>query len=587
MVTDREMTRFDHAVVHELAALVFLDVVDLEHAVAADDLTVVGDLAAHLGIHYSLIENDYRFGTGGDLLLHLILGDDGEYLRFGLLPVVADKLSFRHFLTEVYARPAEIAESLSRLSRSDALLLHECLESILIDGHALIGAHLYRQVKREAVGIIELECVSTGENVLALCLMLCKKLREDSHTGVDSAGKVLFLGLYDAGDVCLLLAKLGVLALVLMDDGVNDLIKERLIDAEELAVARCAAEQTAQDIAATLVGRQDAVADHKGGASDMVGDDAQGDVHLMALAVVSAGQLADLMGDVHNGIDIKEGVNALADNCQTLKTHAGVDILLLELGIVTLAVIVELGENVVPDLHVTVAVTADGAAGLAAAILRAAVIVYLGAGTAGTCSVLPEVVLLAEAEDTLGGDADLLVPNLKGLVVINIDGRIETVGIDADPVGRGQELPAPCDGFMLEVIAEGEVAEHFKISAVAGGLADVLDIAGTDALLAGADTAARRLLLALEIGLHRCHAGVYEQKACVVLRDEGEAGQAEMTLGFKKAQKHLTQLVKAEFFHFIYPPYYCFSFSRRSFLPPHRRRKALSFYSSGSGVSSR
>ena len=435
MVADRKMTRFDHAVMHELAALVFLDVVDLKHAVAADDLAVVGDLAAHLGIHDGLIENDYCFGTGGDLLLHLVLGDDGEYLCIGFLLVIADKLGLRHLLTEVYARPAKIAESFSRLSRSDALFLHKGLESVLINGHALIGAHLYRQVKREAIGVIELESVGTGENVLTLCLVLSKKIREDSHTGVDSAGKVLLLGLDDAGDVRLLLAKLRVLALVLMDDGIDDLVKERLIDAKELAVARSAAEQTAQDIAAALVGGQDAVADHKGGASDMVGDDTQGDVHLMALAVVSTGQLADLMGDVHNGIDIKEGVNALADDCQTLKTHAGIDILLLKLGIVTFAVIIKLGEDVVPDFHVTVAVTADGAAGLAAAVLRAAVIVYLRAGAAGTCAVLPEVILLAEAEDTLGGDADLLVPNLKGLIVIDIDGGIETVGIDTDPVG--------------------------------------------------------------------------------------------------------------------------------------------------------
>ena len=101
----------------------------------------------------------------------------------------------------------------------------------------------------------------------------------------------------------------------------------------------------------------------------------------------------------------------------------------------TFAIVIELGEDVVPDLHITVAVTADGAAGLAAAVLRAAVIVYLRAGAAGTCAVLPEVILLAEAEDTLGGDADLLVPNLKGLIVIDIDGGIETVGIDTDPVG--------------------------------------------------------------------------------------------------------------------------------------------------------
>ena len=78
---------------------------------------------------------------------------------------------------------------------------------------------------------------------------------------------------------------------------------------------------------------------------------------------------------------------------------------------------------------------------------------------------------------------------------------------------------------MLEVVAEGEVAEHLKIRAVARGLADVLDIAGADALLAGADTVARRLLVALEVGLHRRHAGVDEQQARVILRDEREARQ--------------------------------------------------------------
>ena len=138
---------------------------------------------------------------------------------------------------------------------------------------------------------------------------------------------------------------------------------------------------------------------------------------LFALAVVRAGQLADLVGDVHDGIDIEEAVYILAHAGQTLQAHAGVDVLLLELGVVVVAVVVELGEHVVPDLDIAVAVAADGAAGLAAAVLGAAVIVDLGAGAAGAGAVLPEVVLLAEAEDPLGGDADLLVPDVKGLVV--------------------------------------------------------------------------------------------------------------------------------------------------------------------------
>ena len=131
---------------------------------------------------------------------------------------------------------------------------------------------------------------------------------------------------------------------------------------------------------------------------------------------------------------------------------------------------------------------------------------------------LPEVILLAEAEDAVFGDADHVAPDGEGLVicggrlVAREDGRIEAIRLKADPLGAGQEFPCPGNGLLLEVIAEGEVAQHLKIGAVAGGLADVLDVAGADALLAGADPMTGRLHLTLEIGLHGRHAGVDQQQ---------------------------------------------------------------------------
>ena len=38
----------------------------------------------------------------------------------------------------------------------------------------------------------------------------------------------------------------------------------------------------------------------------MVGDDTQGDIHIVALAVECSGYLGHLVGDVHNGVDIKQ-----------------------------------------------------------------------------------------------------------------------------------------------------------------------------------------------------------------------------------------------------------------------------------------
>ena len=282
----------------------------------------------------------------------------------------------------------------------------------------------------------------------------------------------------------------------------------------------------------------------------MVGDDAQGHVLLAALAVARAGDLGDLVGDVHHRVDVEERINVLAHNGQALKTHAGVDVLLLELFVVVVAVVVELGEDDVPDLHVAVALAADGAAGLAAAVLLAAVIVNFRARTAGAGAVLPEVVLLAELEDAVLGNADLLVPDAERLVigrrcfVAGEDGWIQTVGVKTHPLGAREEFPRPVDRLGLEIVAEREVAEHFKVRAVAGGVADVFNVAGADALLAGGHAVARRLLLTGEERLHRCHAGVDEQQRRVVLRDQGKAGQAQVAFRLKEVQEHFPQLIE-------------------------------------------
>ena len=61
----------------------------------------------------------------------------------------------------------------------------------------------------------------------------------------------------------------------------------------------------------------------------MIGDDAQGHVDLMALAVMSSSELAHLVGDIHDGIDVEQGVHILAHDGKALEAHARVDVLLL------------------------------------------------------------------------------------------------------------------------------------------------------------------------------------------------------------------------------------------------------------------
>ena len=69
------------------------------------------------------------------------------------------------------------------------------------------------------------------------------------------------------------------------------------------------------------------------------------------------------------------------------------------------------------------------------------------------------------------------------------DGDVELCWVDAEPLGRGEQLPGVGDGVALEVVAEGEVAEHLEEGVVAAGEADVFEVvvlaAGADALLRG------------------------------------------------------------------------------------------------------
>ena len=48
--------------------------------------------------------------------------------------------------------------------------LHGFLKSVLVNGKSLLLQDLLRQIQREAIRIIELECVLSGQRLLSSCL---------------------------------------------------------------------------------------------------------------------------------------------------------------------------------------------------------------------------------------------------------------------------------------------------------------------------------------------------------------------------------------------------------------------------------
>src|SRR3989454_12815316 len=108
------------------------------------------------------------------------------------------------------------------------------------------------------------------------------------------------------------------------------------------------------------------------------------------------------------------------------------------------------------------------------------------AGGAGIAH-LPEVVLVAEPEDARVRYAGDLAPQAPRLVVLVMHRDRDAGWVDPQPVPGGHPLPGEGDRLLLEVVPEGEVAEHLEERVVAGGVAHLLQVvvlaAGADAFL--------------------------------------------------------------------------------------------------------
>ena len=281
------------------------------------------------------------------------------------------------------------------------------------------------EVNREAVGVMQLE--GDGAGHLGAGLEVGKDLVEVGLAGTQRRGEALLLGLDDTVDELGVLHDLGVGGTHRGDDLVDVVGHEGALDAEHARMVDGAAQQAAKDVAATLVGGQDAVANHERDGTGVVGKDAQAHVRLGVLAVLLAGEaLAQLDEAVHE-VAVVVGRLALHDGRDALQAHARVDVAVGQLGHGAVLLAVVLGEHQVPELQVTVAVAAGRAVGAAAADLGALVVVDLRAraARAGGAS-CPEVVVLAQAGDVLLGHAEA-PPDVMGVVIVGEDGEVELV----------------------------------------------------------------------------------------------------------------------------------------------------------------
>ena len=393
-----EGTGFHGADVRDGAACQMNGFADPEQSFRPFDQAAVGFLAAHGGVENGL-RNDDRAGLAffqcfghGAVVGGVREGPGNEYgdLRFIFRASVTDKCSLQGGIDVVVNSLvlAHVVRGLSGASRSLALVLHGKVETFRIHRKAALLQDLFREVPGEAVGIVKPEGVRTGQHGAALGLHLVDLVFQDLKTLVDRPVElVLFFG-NDAENDFLLLFELRIAVFRGLDDGTGKGREEGAVHAQEPAVARGTAEKPSEHVSAAVVRGHDAVRDHEGDGTDVVRDDADGNVLLRVFLVPRARDLADVLGQSAQRIHVEQGIHVLHRDSQTLEAHAGVDVLLDELGVIAVAVVVELRENDVPDFHEAVAGSADHVVG-AGAVFFTAVVVDLGAGAAGAGALKP------------------------------------------------------------------------------------------------------------------------------------------------------------------------------------------------------
>src|SRR5690606_29313657 len=286
----------------------------------------------------------------------------------------------------------------------------------------------------------------------------------------------------------------------------GELAEHRLVHTQQPHRPDDAPQQPTQYVAASLVAGRDTVTDQHDAGACVVGDHPEPHVIGVVLTVATAGDLLRLGDHRAHQVRLVDVGDALQQVGDALDPHPGVDVLLRQrtehrATLLRADLTAQLlHEDQVPDLQVAVLVHHGTAL---PAVVRTAVVVDLRARAARAGHThVPVVVRGGAVLDPVLRDAGDLAPQRRCLGIVLVDRHpqpalvepVATVGLRL-----GDQVPRVLDGAFLEVVAEREVARHLEERVVPGGLADLVDVAGTHALLHAGRARVRRRGLAQEV----------------------------------------------------------------------------------------
>ena len=130
---------------------------------------MVADLTAHFRIKRRMIEHGRNLFALCRRSGRFALIDDRQHLGAFSQCFITVKTGFDRLVqAKILALPAKVAHFFSVLAGALALLVHQAVKFRAVGGHPLFFQNLKRQIDREAIGVIKLECVRCGQ-FLAVC----------------------------------------------------------------------------------------------------------------------------------------------------------------------------------------------------------------------------------------------------------------------------------------------------------------------------------------------------------------------------------------------------------------------------------
>ncbi len=241
----------------------FLGIANFHPQAISRDHTAVPRLPTGLGVERRAIQHQHNFlalrGTGNTLAIL----ENGKHSRIAHQAAVTQK---RCLPVEI---EFDIGIHFKIGGRAGALALgvHRRFKAIHIQRQVLLTGDIRSEVNREPIGVIEAEDRFTG-NLAALEPLQIRF--ENTHALIQRFGKLLFFRQQRLLNLRLTLTQLRVSLAHFRGQSVDQFVEERAFCPQLIAVARRAANDTAQHVTAPLIGGQHTIANEECAGADMV-----------------------------------------------------------------------------------------------------------------------------------------------------------------------------------------------------------------------------------------------------------------------------------------------------------------------------